>query len=163
MKIKRVKDGLVSAIGTTVLIMAATSYSAFGQPTVTPLAPVTQFDEINENLVNDGWHAKIKTKGISDFHVVEVTIPPGGSLPWHIHLGPSFFIVKSGTATLYHGDDPTCTPAVVPAGSSLFEPGNDLHIVRNEGTVPLVNVVVQLIPTGAPRLIPRPAPGNCPF
>jgi hypothetical protein len=38
-----------------------------------------------------------------------------------------------------------------------------VHTVRNEGSVPLVNVVVQLIPTGAPRLISEPDPGNCSF
>jgi quercetin dioxygenase-like cupin family protein len=72
-------------------------------------------------------------------------------------------IVKSGTATFYEGDDPTCTPHVIPTGASLFEPAGDVHIVRNEGTEPLVNVVVQVVPTGAPRLISVPSPGNCPF
>jgi mannose-6-phosphate isomerase-like protein (cupin superfamily) len=52
---------------------------------------------------------------------------------------------------------------VIPTGSSLFEPAGDVHIVRNEGTEPLVNIVVQLVPTGAPRLISVPSPGNCPF
>jgi quercetin dioxygenase-like cupin family protein len=131
--------------------------------TVTPLAPVAQFDEINAKAKAGDWESKIKTKGLSDLHVVEVTIQPGGTLGWHSHLGPSFVIVKSGTATFYEGDDPTCTPHVIPTGSSLFEPADDVHIVRNEGDVPLVNVVVQLLPTGAPRLISEPSPGNCPF
>jgi len=72
-------------------------------------------------------------------------------------------IVKSGTATIYDGDDPTCTAHVSLAGSSLFEPAGHVHIVRNEGDVPLVNVVMQLVPTGAPRLVSEPSPGNCPF
>lgn len=127
-----------------------------------PLAPVAQFDEISANAMIDGWGAKIKTKGVSDLHVIEVTIQPGGTLGWHSHLGPSFVIVKSGTATIYHADDPTCTPLVVPTGSSFFEPALDIHLTRNEGTVPLVNLVIQLIPTGAPRLISEPNPGYCP-
>jgi len=131
--------------------------------TVTPLAPVAQFDEIKANAKSGDWKAKIETKGLSDVHVVQVTIQPGGTLGWHSHLGPSFVIVKSGAATFYEGDDPTCTPHVIPTGSSLFEPAGDVHIVRNEGSVDLVNVVVQLIPTGAPRLISEPSPGNCPF
>ncbi len=129
--------------------------------TVTPLAPVAQFDQIKAKAKIGDWEAKIKTKGVSDLHVVQVTIQPGGTLGWHRHLGPSFVIVKSGTATFYEGDDPTCTPHVIPAGSSLFEPAGDVHIVRNEGDVPLVNVVMQLVPTGAPRLISEPSPGNC--
>jgi mannose-6-phosphate isomerase-like protein (cupin superfamily) len=50
---------------------------------------------------------------------------------------------------------------VIQAGSSAFEPAGHVHIVRNEGDVPLVNVVMQLVPTGAPRLISQPSPGNC--
>jgi quercetin dioxygenase-like cupin family protein len=130
---------------------------------VTPLAPVAQFAEIDALAKTGDWKALIKTKGLSDLHVVQVTIQPGGTLGWHSHPGPSFVIVKSGTATFYHGDDPTCTPHLIPTGSSLFEPAGNVHIVRNEGSDPLVNVVVQLLPTGAPRLISEPSPGNCPF
>ena len=130
---------------------------------VTPLAPVAQFGEINTKAMSGDWKARIKTKGVSDLHVVQVTIQPGGHLGWHSHLGPSFVIVKSGTASFYHADDPTCTRHEIPTGSSLFEPAGNVHIVRNEGSVPLVNVVVQLLPTGAPRLISEPNPGNCPF
>jgi quercetin dioxygenase-like cupin family protein len=130
---------------------------------VTPLAPVAQFGEIKSNAKSGDWKSMIKTKGVSDLHVVEVTIQPGGTLGWHSHLGPSFVVVKSGAASFYHGDDPTCTRHEIPTGSSLFEPADNVHIVRNEGTVPLVNVVVQLIPTGASRLISEPSPGNCPF
>jgi len=148
-------------------VAAYAAGSVLGTPpsgvTVAPLAPVAQFDEINAKAKSGHWKANIKTKGLSDLHVVEVTIQPGGTLGWHSHLGPSFVIVKSGAATFYEADDPTCTPREIPTGSSLFEPGGDVHIVRNEGSVPLVNVVVQLIPTGAPRLISEPSPGNCPF
>jgi quercetin dioxygenase-like cupin family protein len=131
--------------------------------TVAPLAPVAQFDEINAKAKIGEWKAKIKTKGVSDLHIVQVTIQPGGTIGWHSHPGLSFVIVKSGTATVYDGDDPSCTPHVLPTGSSLFEPAGDVHIVRNEGDVPLVNVVVQLVPNGAPRLISEPDPGNCDF
>jgi quercetin dioxygenase-like cupin family protein len=131
--------------------------------TIVPLAPIGQFQEINEHAKTGKWKARIKTKGVSDLQINEVTIQPGGTLGWHYHPGPSFVVVKSGTATFYMGDDPTCTPHVIPTGGTLFEPANMVHIVRNEGTVPLVNDVVQLIPTGAPRLISVPSPGNCPF
>jgi quercetin dioxygenase-like cupin family protein len=150
-------------------VLGAALYGATVQATppsgaaVTPLAPVGRFDRLDANVKIGDWKAKLKTKGISDVHVVQVTIQPGGTLGWHEHPGLSFVIVKSGTATFYEGDDPTCTPHVIPAGGSLFEPADDVHIVRNEGTEPLVNVVVQVVPTGAPRLISVPSPGNCPF
>jgi len=66
-------------------------------------------------------------------------------------------------ATFYMGDDPTCTANVVPAGSGFVDNGHDVHIVRNEGTVDLVTVVVSLVPMGFTRRIDEPAPGNCPF
>lgn len=177
MKVKTQSIALVIAVSLgAVLLLGGTAYkgvatygAAVQSPTVVPLAPVGHFDEIHTEAksgdwANIGdWQAQIKTKGMSDLHLIQVTIPPGGALGWHSHLGPSFVIVKSGTATFYRGDDPTCTPHVVPTGSSLFEPADDVHMVRNEGSEPLVNVVVQLIPTGAPRLIAKPSPGNCPF
>jgi quercetin dioxygenase-like cupin family protein len=129
--------------------------------TVAPLAPVAQVDQIKAKAKIGDWEAKFKTKGVSDLHFVQVTIQPGGTLGWHSHPGLSFVIVKSGTATFYDGDDPSCTSHVIQAGSSAFEPAGHVHIVRNEGSVPLVNVVMQLVPTGAPRLISEPSPGNC--
>ena len=175
MKVRKPSRGLVTAISLGVALLGGAAYMGVaaygGAPTATqasgvtvrPLAPVARFDEINSKAKSGDWEAEIKTEGVSDFHVVEVTIQPGGTLGWHSHVGPSFVVVKSGAATFYHGDDPTCTPHVTPAGTSLFEPGGDVHIVRNEGSEPLVNVVVQLLPAGAPRLIPVPSPGNCPF
>lgn len=157
----------VWALVVAVLGVASYGVTALATPpsgvSVTPLAPVAQFDEIKAKAMSDDWRAKIDTKGISDLHIVQVTIQPGGTIGWHFHPGPSFVIVKSGTATFYEGNDPSCTPHVISTGSSLFEQAGEVHIVRNEGTVPLVNVVVQLVPTGAHRLISVPSPGNCPF
>jgi quercetin dioxygenase-like cupin family protein len=161
---KRIIGGAASLAGLAVLVIAATALATPPSGvTVTPLAPVAQFGEINAKAMSGDWKAKIKTKGVSDLHVVQVTIQPGGTLGWHSHPGLSFVIVKSGTATFYDGDDPSCTPHVIQAGSSAFEPAGHVHIVRNEGSVPLVNVVMQLVPTGAPRLISEPDPGNCSF
>lgn len=131
--------------------------------TVTPLAPVAQFGEINAKAKIDDWKAKLKTKGVSDVHVVQVTIQPGGTLGWHQHPGLSFVIVKSGTATFYEGDDRTCTPLRDPDRLEPLRTSRRRAIVRNEGTEPLVNVVVQVVPTGALRLISVPSLGNCPF
>jgi quercetin dioxygenase-like cupin family protein len=109
------------------------------------------------------WQARINTNGSSDVEVLEVKIAPGGTFGWHSHPGPSLVIVKSGTATFYLADDPSCTPHVVPAGSGFVDNGGDVHTVRNEGSVELVNIVTSLIPPGATRRIDEPNPGNCPF
>jgi quercetin dioxygenase-like cupin family protein len=93
--------------------------------------------------------------------VLQNTIAPGGTFGWHRHPGPSLVIVKSGTATFYLAADPTCTPHVVPAGSGFVDQGHDVHVVRNEGNVDLVTVVVSLVPTGFDRRIDAPSPGIC--
>ncbi len=119
--------------------------------------------DVNSGAATDFWQSRINTKGASDLYVLQNTITPGGTFGWHSHPGPSLVIVKSGTATFYMGDDPTCSPRVVPAGSGFVDNGHDLHVVRNEGSVDLVTVVVSIVPAGFARRIDEPAPGNCPF
>jgi quercetin dioxygenase-like cupin family protein len=109
------------------------------------------------------WWAKIETKGGSDLITALVTIQPGGTLGWHSHPGFDIATVVSGTATYYEANDPTCTPRVVTAGQVRFNLAGDVHILRNEGTVPLVLVANLLVPHGAAPRIDQPDPGNCPF
>jgi quercetin dioxygenase-like cupin family protein len=124
---------------------------------------VGQFDEIQAKTLSSSWQARIRTKGESDVHVLENRIVPGGSFGWHSHPGPSLVVVKTGALTLYHGDDPQCTPHVVEAGSGFVDNGGDVHLVRNEGTVDTVVYVTSLVPRGAGRRIDEPHPGNCPL
>jgi quercetin dioxygenase-like cupin family protein len=128
------------------------------------LAPITRFEAIDTKVKTGDWKASLQTKGASDLHVLQNTILPGGTFGWHSHPGPSLVIVKSGTATFYLGDDPTCTPHVVPAGSGFVDAGGDLHVVRNDGDVNLVTVVVSIVPAGSTRRIDEanPYPGVCP-
>jgi quercetin dioxygenase-like cupin family protein len=109
------------------------------------------------------WAAAMKVEGASDLHVLSNRIAPGGSFGWHSHPGPSFVIVKSGTATVYLGADPTCRPHRFRAGKGFVDRGLQVHVVRNEGKVDLVTVVVSFTPRGATRRIDKAKPGNCPF
>jgi quercetin dioxygenase-like cupin family protein len=124
---------------------------------------VGQFDQIEAKTLSSSWQARIATKGRSDLYVLENRIAPGGSFGWHSHPGPSLVIVKTGALTLYRGDDPSCTPEVVPAGSGFVDDGGDTHLVRNEGSIETVVYVTSLVPRGAMRRIDEPSPGNCPF
>ena len=38
-----------------------------------------------------------------------------------------------------------------------------VHVVRNEGSIDLVMVVVSRVPAGSERRVDEPNPGNCPF
>jgi len=167
------------------LLVVALGAAAFGgkvlatNPTgvTTTTFGVGRFDDIDSTTKTDidpnaatdermghhaSWQARIKTKGASDLYVLQNTITPGGTFGWHSHPGPSLVIVKSGTATFYMADDPTCSPQIVPAGSGFVDNGHDTHVVRNEGSVDLVTVVVSLVPAGFQRRIDELAPANCP-
>ena len=120
--------------------------------------------DVDPGHATDYWQARINTKGDSDLYVIQNTIAPGGTFGWHGHPGPSLVIVKSGTATFYMADDPTCSPHVVKAGQGFVDDGNDTHVVRNESAdTPLVTVVASIVPAGFARRIDQPSPGNCSF
>ncbi len=155
----------IAAVGALV-VTAALIVPALATPpsgVTTTLIGLGRFDVIDTKVRTDAWKADISTKGATDLHVLQNTITPGGTFGWHSHPGPSLVIVQSGTATFYMGDDPTCTPHVVPAGSGFVDSGGVVHVVRNEGSVDLVTVVASLVPAGATRRIDEPDPGNCPF
>ncbi len=110
-----------------------------------------------------GWYLKTKVKGDSDVYIVRNTWPVGAHSGWHTHPGPSLITVLSGELTVYEADNPTCTPTVYHAGESFTDLGcGDVHLIRNEGTVCAVNMVIQIIPAGLPRRIDANQPPNCP-
>jgi quercetin dioxygenase-like cupin family protein len=166
---------LVIALGAGVYGGAVLATPAGGLTTTT-LAKST-VDDLNlmghgftSQLVRDGemhpavWLAWIKTHGLSDIYVVDNKIAPGGTTGWHSHPGPSLIFVVAGTVTNYSSDDPSCAPNVYGAGSSLVDPGgNDVHMLRNEGTVPAETIAVQFLPQGATRRIDEPEPSHCHF
>jgi quercetin dioxygenase-like cupin family protein len=138
-----------------------------GISTVNLLAPIAsgRFDQIEVNAETDSYELELRTKGLSDVHVVRNTLDPGGHSGWHSHPGPSLITVTSGTITNYDGDDPTCTPHVYSAGMGFIDQGGShVHLIRNEGSAPAVTVAVQLLPAGASRRIDvTPPPVDCGF
>jgi hypothetical protein len=149
-------SGSVPSSGTVL----ATPSSGFVSSVVGP----TRFDEIDIKTHVGDHKVSIKTKGLSDVYIVTNKVVPGGYSGWHTHPGPSVVSVKSGTATVYDGDDPTCTPQFYPAGTGFIDSGDGhVHMVRNEGSVELELVAFQIIPAGAVRRIDAPSPGTCPF
>jgi len=116
-------------------------------------------------MCQDGriWNLITRVRGDSDVYVIRNTWPVGAHSGWHTHPGPSLITVISGELTVYEADNPTCTPTVYHAGESFTDLGcGDVHLIRNEGTVCAVNMVVQIIPAGLPRRIDASQPPNCP-
>ena len=131
----------------------------------------SDFDDPGKRNRFPGWfphrddaRVKIIAKDPSDVYVVINTVAPGGYSGWHTHPGPSVVLVKTGTATVYDGDDPNCTAVTYPAGTGFIDPGDGhVHMVRNEGTEPLVTSAFQIIPTGEARRIDAASSGYCAF
>src|SRR6266478_3781228 len=112
------------------------------------------------------WAIRLDTDQPIDVATQIVTFQPGGFSGWHTHPGPVFFTVRTGTLTVYEGDDPTCTPHVFTAGTGAVEAAtnNHIHMVRNETGSVAEAVVTYLVPVGAnPLRTDLPNPGNCPF
>ena len=147
----------------TAALSSSTAQATAGSGLTSTTFAVGAFDHLEAKTLSHDWQARISTKGATDVHFVENRIFPGGTFGWHSHPGPSIVVVKSGALTLYKGDDPTCTPEVVAAGSGFVDDGGDIHVVRNEGSVDALVYVLSLTPHGAARRIDEPSPGNCPF
>ena len=132
--------------------------------TITTLAGPIAFDAIDVRTITPTlYFSEIETSGPSDVYIVQVTIEPGGHSGWHSQPGPSFVSIISGTATFYHADDANHTPNVYAAGTGLVEEAGRVRIIRNEGGTDLVAIVMQLLPSGAPRRIDEPQPPGWPF
>ena len=72
--------------------------------------------------------------------------------------------VVCGTVTNYEGDDPTCTGQAASAGSGFTDAGgSDVHMLRDEGSVPAETIAVQFLPTDADRRTDKPDPGQLHF
>lgn len=114
--------------------------------------------EDDDAVLNQMVHlVKIQAKDPSDVYVVQNTISvqvaaansPVPTSGWHSHPGPSIVLVKTGTVTVYHSDDPTCAPTAYTAGSGFIDEGGDhAHLVRNEGLVPVLLYATQIVPAG---------------
>ena len=152
---------LLAALAVPVIVATALATPVIG--VTSTLFAVGTFDEIHAKTLSPKWQARIDTKGVTDVHILENRIAPGGTFGWHSHPGPSIVVVKTGALTLYRGDDPTCTPHVVAAGSGFIDDGGAVHVVRNEGSVDTVVYVTSLVPHGAARRIDEPGPGTCSF
>ena len=110
-----------------------------------------------------GWALKTRVKGDSYVYIVQNTFPPGADSGWHTHPGPCLITVTAGTITAYEADARNCTPKVYNAGDSFTDLGcGDVHLLRNEGPVCAITIVVQIVPAGQVRRIDADQPPNCP-
>jgi quercetin dioxygenase-like cupin family protein len=151
---------------TIVAVVAIVGAIGVGSAVATPGSGVLGAPVLARGTL-DG-HFKIKLRDSSksgDVAVQQVILAPGGSTGWHTHLGPAVVIVKSGSFTLYDGDDPSCTGSTYSAGKVFVDQGyGHVHIGRNEGSTntELYVTYLDVPPSELPR-VDAPDPGNCGF
>jgi mannose-6-phosphate isomerase-like protein (cupin superfamily) len=88
------------------------------------------------------------TATLSKFEMHETTIPPGGAphAP-HRHVHEEMIVVRSGTVETLLG---TKKDTIGPGGVAFFA-SNQLHGLRNPGTVPATYLVITMYPHDLPR------------
>ena len=65
--------------------------------------------------------------------VARITVAPGQFIPMHMHSGPEFHYVVSGTLEETLGDEP---PRTLKAGEGHYAAGNVAHGLKNRGNEP---------------------------
>lgn len=162
------KRPTITGIGIALLIVLGICYSvaALATPRAGLLANILSTgtaQAFESGSQNGGWQLSFATNGPTDVITQTISFLPGGFSGWHSHPGAAILLVTAGTLTFYEGSDPSCTPHVYSAGTSLVERGGDVHIARNEGVDTLSINVTYIVPQGAPQRIDQPSPGNCSF
>jgi quercetin dioxygenase-like cupin family protein len=98
------------------------------------------------------------TLSARDVSIVHQVYEPGETSGWHSHSGVHAVAVLSGTLTVYDGQ---CQAQTFQAGQP-YVGGQQLHLVRNESTEPVVMTVTYLSPaSGGEPTRKLPAPGGC--
>lgn len=107
---------------------------------------------------------KLQTQGAVEIAAQRVVVQPGGTIGWHSHPGPTLVTIFSGTMSFYHAEDCTMEIEYGP-GQSFSNLPDEIHMARNEGSVPLVLYASYFVPAGAPLIrIDQPSPGpECPL
>jgi quercetin dioxygenase-like cupin family protein len=92
------------------------------------------------------WQVELKAKPALDIAVRRFTYAAGSQTGWHMHPGPVFIQVVSGTVIFYEAPD--CKRIEVRAGESYLDLGEHAHIGRNETGEPAQDVTVLFGPPG---------------
>jgi len=88
----------------------------------------------------------------SDVMAQSITFEVGSSTGWHTHPGRTIEFVRSGSITIFDGEDSKCTGRTFSAGQAYVGPSH-IHLARNDGTVPaeVVAMYTGVSPGGSNR------------
>lgn len=150
---------LLMAVGLTALLAIFGGAALATTPSGATLTLLTRATFGMFEAKNDGIKVNSERQS-ADVSTVRVDLEPGGSTGWHHHPGVVLVAVASGTATEY---DENCRPTVVQAGQGFFESRDEVHLVRNESSVPAVLYATFITPTQTPLglRVDEPQPQGC--
>lgn len=133
---------------------------------------------LQRSMIDGRIEIETDPHGLSDILVQHSALEPGGYSGWHSHPGPVIVAVKSGVVGFYspgrrrrprQANDPSdratqgCRVEYFTAGSAYFVEANDVHFIRNEGSVVYEDFATFVLPVGVPARTDEPSPGgNCP-
>jgi hypothetical protein len=151
---------------TTLLLTIVAALVTSGIALATPGSGIVSAPVLARATFADQFKIKLRDSSQgADVVVQQVTIAPGGQTGWHTHPGPAIVLVKSGSFTLYDGDDSSCTGHAYGPGQGFVDRGyGHVHIGRNEGETNVELYVTFLdVPIGGAPRIDAASPENCPF
>ena len=149
--------GLIGGVALATPVIGASAETARGPLVDRPL-------DVNWHFA-PGVKVKLQTQGPIEVAYQRITIPPGGTLGWHSHPGPTVVTVFQGTLSFYHAEE--CTHEIEYAtGQSVSNMPDEIHMARNEGASAVLELasyyLMQSSPP-APLRIDQPSPGTgCP-
>ena len=176
---KIIGGGIASAatIAAALLVVPALATPNYGgfSPSTKFFGTFAPFDYKAEK---DGkWDLLLRSKGLTDVRVTEVSFPPNSSSGWHSHPGPNLLIAIEGEVVEYEGDDALCvghartatavTGTTPKTGETFGDAGGShVHLVRNESSTVAAKVLaIAFYPNGSSAPLTdstRPRPNNCP-
>jgi quercetin dioxygenase-like cupin family protein len=96
----------------------------------------------------------------ADIVTQQVTVAVGGDTGWHMHHGPAFILVKSGSFSLTHADG--CHAHIYQAGEGFVEGPNGVHMGRNVRDTPVEIIATYTnVPIGGEVAQSVDAPADC--
>ncbi len=153
---------LIFLAGSVLIYQRVYATPPTGGITATPLASAKLPAAVEAKFKEAGTGFGSATD-VSNLIVTKYSAPAGASFGWHQHSGPIWVIITAGTLTYYRVDGSKCVSESYSAGSAFFDPGNDTHIARNEGSETVELYAVYMLPEGGAARIDEPDPGVCSF
>ena len=155
----------------TMLILLAGSIQIYQKVYATPPSGGITATPLGSGTLPEPIVAKFKEAhsgfgngtNVSNIIMSKYVALPGASFGWHQHSGPIWVVMTAGTLTYYDVDGSECRAQAFSAGSAFFDPGNNTHIARNEGSETVELYATYMLPEGGSARIDVPDPGVCNF